>query len=93
MTGERTAGDTRFRVTVDYGDDRIRNYAVWASDAGVAIASALAYANDLLSVDATDDWDDYFDVTPDYEWSVGDEQPDAHTHTNSGIPEQRKETP
>lgn len=77
-----TGGRTRFRVTVDYGDDRIRNYAVTASDAGVAIASALAYANDLLSVDATDDWEDYFDVDPDYEWDVKDEQPDAHTRTS-----------
>lgn len=65
-----TAGvKTKFRVTVDYGDDRIRTYAVTAVDTGVAIASALVFAQEMLTVDAADDWEEWGEE-PDYAWEV-----------------------
>lgn len=77
MSSEATAGGkTRFRVTVDYGDDRIRTYAVTAKDAFEASDSALKYANSMLTVDATDEWDEW-DVEPDYEWDAEDDQDGA----------------
>jgi hypothetical protein len=69
-----TAGGkkTKFRVTVDYGDDRIRTYAITASDMGVAVASGLAYAQGMLTVEAADDWDEDYSWAeePDGEWEV-----------------------
>jgi hypothetical protein len=63
---------TKFRVTVDYGDDRIRTYAITASDMGVAVASGLAYAQGMLTVEAADDWDEDYSWAeePDGEWEV-----------------------
>lgn len=51
----------RFRVTVDYGDDRIRTYLVYASDISTAETISLEYAQGMLSVAADDDVEDYPD--------------------------------
>jgi len=59
---------TLFRVTVDYGDDHIRTYAVTAATADQAIASGTRYAESMLTVWARDDWDDWLDVEPDATW-------------------------
>lgn len=60
----------RFRVTVDWGDDRIRTYAVIAPDEETAEQSVLDRSRYLLTVAASDDWEDHPDVEPDDEWDM-----------------------
>lgn len=56
-----SVGHRRFRVTVDYGDDRVRTYAVWAFTVEDAERVGLDHVNGLLSVCATDDADEHDD--------------------------------
>ena len=61
---------TTYRVTVDYGDDRIRTYSVDA-DSEVD-AERIVLDLDLLTVAASDDWDEHADVEPDACYSDGE---------------------
>lgn len=61
---------TRYRVTVDWGDDRIRVYAVTASSPQEAEQSVLD--GSLLAICASENWNDHDDDDwIDGEWEVG----------------------
>lgn len=59
-----------YRVTVDFGDDRIRTYAIKAGNETAAGLEGLAHAEAMLTVCAADDWDDYDVEDADGAWTA-----------------------
>lgn len=49
----------KYRVTVDYGDDRVRTYKVEAESVDAAEQHVVRLARELLTVAASDDVDEW----------------------------------